>query len=198
MAVSLEQCSRHNMIRVCILWKLYRFGASQALHLIVYKFRQARLGLRYDVPAVACHKTCSDDCAVFVLDTTVANDMVHPHIICPSRKRCQRWSEQEERNATIEVKRADFRQNGKRRVIQHHSTFRVVVVLIISAGVEWPHDFVRVNAVLFASPVPYDRIHAGRCIAVVRGLFRLELLHKLFVRLACCHRWPSFFLLRSK
>ena len=88
MAVSLEHCSRRNMIRVCILLQLYRFGVSQALYLIVYQFRQARFCLCYDVPAVAGYKTCSDDCTVFVLDTTVANDMVHPHIICPSRKRC--------------------------------------------------------------------------------------------------------------
>ena len=190
-AITLKQCRRYNMIRVCILWQLYCFGAPQELHLIVYKLRQPGFGLRYDVPAVAGHKARFDDCTVFIFDLTVTNNMVHPHSICLSRKRRQRRSEQEERNSTIEIESADSGQDRKRRVVQHHSTLWIIEALIIAARVEWAHNFSWVDSIFIASPVPYDRVHAGRCIAIIRGLFGLELFNKLLVRFAERHALTS-------
>ena len=142
---------------------------------------QLRCRLRYDIPAVAGDERGAHHCAVFVHDVRVADQVIRPFLAGPCRKAGQARRKQKKRNAPLQIKRGDLGQNGKRRVIQHHGAFRVVVVLIVTAGVERPHDLVRVDAVLFARPVPDNGINAGWSVAVVRGFLRLEFFHEFLI-----------------
>ena len=187
----LENRSGHDVVRICVFGQRARLFLPQLFHGVVDGPPQSRGRLRDDVAAVAGHKRSVHDCAVFVLDIGVADQVVHPHGHLLARKRGQARREKEEGNPAIKVKLADFGQNRKRRIVQDGAAGRVGKALIITAGPERPHDAARIDAVLPASPVAHRVIDQRRRVAVVGGQLRLEFLDELLVSLAF-HRSSCF------
>ena len=117
--------------------------------------------------------------------------MIHPHTNRLTTKAGQTWRKQKKLNTTVKIKLTNRRQNGKRRIVQHDGSVRVIKVFIIASREKRAHDFIWVNAVFFASPIFNDRVHAGRSVAIVCSLFGFKFIHKLFVCFAYCHFSPS-------
>ena len=183
--------SGHDVVRICVFGQRARLFPPQLFHCGVDGHPQSRGRLRDDVAAEAGHKSGAHNCAVFVLDIGVANQVVHPHRHFFAGKGGQARREKEEGNPAIKVKLADFGQNRERRVVQDDASVRVVEVLIIAARPERPHDAAGVDAVLPAGPVAHRVIDQRRRVAVVGGQLRLELVDKLLVGLAF-HRSSGF------
>ena len=81
---------------------------------------RVRGGLGYRVPAEAGDKAGAHHGAVFVDDISIADNMVHPHYHGPPGKCRQTRSEQKKWNPAIQIKSADFGQNGEGRIVQHN------------------------------------------------------------------------------
>ena len=75
----------------------------------------------------------------------------------------------------------DLRQDRKRGVVHDHAVGLVRLFCVVAAGVEWPHEPGPLHAVPARHPFGYCVIYDLRRVAVVRCLFRLELLYKIVV-----------------
>ena len=175
------------MVRVSIFWQRFCLFSPLPFYHFIHQPGQLRLRPGCHALLAARHKARAHNCAVFILNIAIAHQMAHPVKDLRSCKAGQAWRKEKKRDFPVQIKRADLRQDRKRRVVQHHSALRVVVVLIIAAGVKRAHNFGGVNAVLLAGPVPNHGIHAGRCIAVIRGLFGLEFFHEFLIGLTFRH-----------
>ena len=135
---------------------------------------------RFDLPfSEVGHKARAHIRTVFVGDATR-----HRQIIARARrngKQCQRRGKQKEPDTVLHVKLADLGENRKRRVVDYHAAFWVVLMLIIAAGEEGPQDLSVAKSVVLYRPIPDCRVDVLRGIAVIRSQFSLELIGKRFV-----------------
>ena len=75
----------------------------------------------------------------------------------------------------------DLRQDRKRRIVHDHASRLVLLGGVVSARIEWPHEPRALHVVPARHPVGYRVIYELRRVAVVRCLFRLELLQELVI-----------------
>ena len=89
--------------------------------------------------------------------------------------------EKEKRDAPVEIKIADLRQDRKRRIVKHDASIRVVKRLVVSAWIKWTDDTARIDTILLARPVTDGIVDKRRRVAVVRRLFGLKFCYKIIV-----------------
>ena len=90
----------------------------------------------------------------------------------------QRRGEKEIPDIVLLVKPADLREDGKRRVVDHHAALRVVLVLVVAARVKRAEDRSVFQAVVLHRPIPDRLVDVFRGVAVVRSQLPAELIHK--------------------
>ena len=102
----------------------------------------------------------------------------------------QRRGEKEIPDVALLVKPADFREDGKRRVVDHHAAFRVVLVLVVSARVKRAEDRSVSQVVVLYRPIPDRLVDVFRGVAVVRSQLPPEFIYKGVVFLIRLRLFP--------
>ena len=111
-----------------------------------------------------CDKRRPDVCTVLICYICSHGEVI---IIRRSREQRKRRSEQEIVDTIICIKPAYLADDRERRIINHHTPGRIIMVFIISTRPERPHYLSALEPVVFNRPVSDCCIHALRCIAVV-------------------------------
>ena len=181
LGIPLQHGGSHYVVRVSVFRQFSDSLAPDSLHGSVDAPGQLRGSLGHHVPAEAGNKAGAHHSAVVVDDISIADKMVHPHYHGPPGKCRQTWSEQKKWNPAIQIKSADFGQNGEGRIVQHNLSTRVVKIFVVSVRIKGPQDGIRVDAISLAGPVFHSLVYQRRCITVIRGLFRFEFFHKRIV-----------------
>ena len=188
-AVSLQHRSGDDVIRIDVLWLCgcrHRFDLFYRLGDLCSEIRRS---LRHDITAIACHEGRLNARAVFINDIRIADNVVHSHSRIFPRKCCETRREKEKRDASVEIKIADLRQDRKRRIIKHDTSVRVVKRLVVSAWIKRAHDTARIDTILLARPVTDGIVDKRRRVAVVRRLFGLKFCDKIVIlRIVCKKR----------
>ena len=109
------------------------------------------------------------------------DDVVHAHASRSDSEIGQVRREQEVVDFLLIVPSDDFRQDGKRRVVNHHAPVRVVERLVVAARPERAHDLSALQRVFLYRPRLDRLVHVLRRVAVVRRLLRLELFEEAVV-----------------
>ena len=92
----------------------------------------------------------------------------------------------------------DLRQDRKRRIVHDHAARLVLLGGVVAARIEWPNEPRALHVVPARYPVGYRVIYKLRRVAVVRCLFRLELLQELVILFVIFLPVLSVFLLPVK
>ena len=89
--------------------------------------------------------------------------------------------EQEEVLPRPSIEAHNLGQNREGRIVHHDAAVRVLIVLVVTTRVERPDERVRGEGILGGDPARDNVVDLARCVAVVRGLLRLELVQELVI-----------------
>lgn len=78
-------------------------------------------------------------------------------------------------------KAAHLRKSRKRRIIHDDASFRIIVMLVIAARPEGPHDFPPLDIGIFPQPSKDSIVNRLWRVAIVRCLWGLEFRHKTVI-----------------
>ena len=127
----------------------------------------------------AAGKRRIDACPVFVCHPSVA------HYACPihADRTEQRQMRREQKKGYVAglKKSAHLCKYRKGRIIDHHAAVRIIVVFVIAARPEGPHDFPPLDIGIFPKPSQDCIINGLRSITIVRRFAGLEFRHKTVI-----------------
>ena len=138
-------------------------------------------GLEHDAVVHVRHESRVHCRAVLVDDVRIADDVVGPHHVVLAGQARERWGEQEEADAALQVEALNLSEDGEGRVVEHYASLGVIKSLVVAAGIERAHDACGVEPVAPRRPVEHSAVNLRRRVAVVCRLLGLELLDETLV-----------------
>ena len=120
-----------------------------------------------------------NNCTIFVNNR-------HTHTEHTRRRRRRRQtsqsrSKQEEVNPLLLVERQNLRQNAERWIIHHHTSCRIIKVLIVSTRHKWSNKMLFLYAVCPLHIISHRLIHNRRRVTIVCGFLRFKLSEELLI-----------------
>ena len=142
--------------------------------------RTVELRAELDAPGAQVRdKTRRDRGAVGVFDAGADRKVAASARV--DRKQRQPRSKQEVADRVFLIPAADFREDGKGRVVDYDAAGRIVGALVIRAGIKGPHDRRALQIVVLKRPVAHGAVNIVRRIYVVGRQLLLEFFDEGFV-----------------
>ena len=138
----------------------------------VHLFSQIRCRYNFFTPQV-CHKRCVYACSVFVNHTAAASN-----VVCSAShnsQQCQSWCKKKICNAVFGIPFADFRNNGKWRIVNNNAPLGIVFFFVIPSGIKRANNRWIAKFIFFQAPPFGYIVNIFWCVAIVRCFLRLEL-----------------------
>ena len=126
-----------------------------------------------------CLEARVHDRSVFVFDLRVADHVADSKMV--RRKRRKRRREEEKPHPPLAEKLHDLCKDRKRRIVNNDLVLFVLPILVVSSRIKRPDELALVELVFIGYPIRNRVINVVRCVAVVCGLFRFELVNKCLI-----------------
>ena len=171
------------VVRVGILWKLLVVLPLVFLVCRDDDVRQFRDCSRYDFRLVKVGDERGwNDCAILVGYLRIATKRrTSLGVFQRAGKDSQAGRKQKELDRVGVIKADDFGKNGERGIVNHDFALAIKLVNVVAARIERALKVLALDSVGVGHPVCDRVVDEFRREAVVRGLFRFELVHELLV-----------------
>ena len=168
---------RNDVGGIFVFWQGAPCRLQVSVIRVLDRFKQVRANADPVVLQVG-NKRGADLCPVFVGDSNAARQGANGR---RRRKHRESRSEQKKPDPMLRIPGDNFRQDRKRRIINHGAILRIRIILIIAAGIKRPHKTAFCYPIFLFNPPGNSIINELRRIAIVRGFLCLELVQKLVV-----------------